>query len=44
VAAGVLEDDESPRFITQVTYRIGAQHPRGRLVLRVTEEPPRGAA
>jgi hypothetical protein len=40
VAAGVLEDDESPRFITQVTYRIGERHPHGRLVLTIAEVMP----
>lgn len=37
VAAGVIEDDESPRYVAEVAYRIGAPHPGGRLVLHVTE-------
>jgi crossover junction endodeoxyribonuclease RusA len=37
VAAGVLEDDESPRYVSEVTYRIGPVHPGGRLVLHITE-------
>lgn len=40
VAAGVLDDDESPRYVTEVTYRIGAPHPGGRLVLHITEVTP----
>jgi crossover junction endodeoxyribonuclease RusA len=40
VAAGVLADDESPRFVIEVTYRIGPVHPGGRLVLHITEVTP----
>jgi crossover junction endodeoxyribonuclease RusA len=34
--ARVLPDD-SPQYLTEVTYRIGHPHPRGRLVLTITE-------
>jgi hypothetical protein len=37
VAAGVLNDDECPRYITSVAYTVGAPFPKGRLVLHVTE-------
>ena len=37
VAAGVLEDDESPRYVTELLCRIGEPYPRGRLVLTITE-------
>ena len=37
VAAGVLDDDECPRYVTDVRYTIGPVFPRGRLVLHVTE-------
>lgn len=37
VAAGVLADDESPRYVTGVTYTVGPPFPKGRLVLRITE-------
>ena len=46
VAAGCLPSDESPRYVTEVTCRIGTLYPKGRLVLYLTEiaEPPAGAA
>ena len=37
VAAGILPDDESPRYVTKVTCRIGEPYPLGRLVLHLTE-------
>ena len=37
VQAGVLPDDESPRYVESVTYRIGEPYPKGRLVLYLTE-------
>lgn len=37
VAAGVLADDESPRYVTEITCRIGEPFPRGRIVLHLTE-------
>jgi len=37
VAAGVLDDDECPRYVSDVRYTIGPVFPRGRLVLHVTE-------
>ena len=37
VMAGVIADDESPRYVTEVTYRIGPLCPGGRLVLTITE-------
>lgn len=36
--ARVLADD-SPQYLTEVTYRIGDPYPKGRLVLTVTEVP-----
>jgi crossover junction endodeoxyribonuclease RusA len=39
VKAGVLPDDECPRYITEVICRIGEPYPRGRLVLTLTEVP-----
>lgn len=38
VVAGVLTDD-SDRYVTSLTYRRGEKHPRGRVVLIITEEP-----
>ena len=40
VMAGVIADDESPLYVTEVTYRIGPMHPGGRLVLTITEVLP----
>jgi crossover junction endodeoxyribonuclease RusA len=37
VAAGLLEDDACPRYITEITCRIGELYPKGRLVLHITE-------
>jgi crossover junction endodeoxyribonuclease RusA len=37
--AKVLPDD-SPEYLTEVTYRIGQPYPRGRLVLTITEVTP----
>ena len=37
VMAGVIADDESPRYVTEVTHRIGPLCPGGRLVLTITE-------
>jgi Holliday junction resolvase RusA-like endonuclease len=37
--ARVLLDD-SPQYLTEVTYRIGEPYPKGRLVLTITEVPP----
>jgi Holliday junction resolvase RusA-like endonuclease len=37
VAAGVLEDDECPRYVTGIWCTIGERYPQGRLVLHVTE-------
>ena len=37
VAAGVLEDDECPRYVTEITCTVGEPHPGGRLVLYLTE-------
>jgi hypothetical protein len=42
VKAGVLADDECPRYVTSVTCRIGEPYPRGRLVLVLTEVPAAG--
>jgi hypothetical protein len=39
VAAGVIEDDECPRYVTGVYCTIGQQCPGGRLVLKVSEVP-----
>jgi hypothetical protein len=45
VAAGVLADDECPRYVSEITARIGEIYPRGRLVLHLTElAAPGGAA
>jgi hypothetical protein len=43
VMAGVLEDDECPRYVESVTCRIGEPYPRGRLVIHLTEVEARGA-
>lgn len=40
VAAGVLDDDEAPLYVADIRYRLGEQHPKGRLVLHITEEVP----
>ena len=37
VAAGVLEDDECPRYVTGIWCTIGQPYPKGRLVLHLTE-------
>jgi crossover junction endodeoxyribonuclease RusA len=37
VAAGVLEDDECPRYVTGIWCTIGSLYPKGRLVLHLTE-------
>jgi len=37
VAAGVLEDDECPRYVTGIFCTIGEPYPKGRLVLHLTE-------
>ena len=37
VAAGVLPDDECPRYVESITCVIGEQYPGGRLVLHLTE-------
>lgn len=37
VAAGILPDDESPRYVADLRYRLGPVHPGGRLVLHITE-------
>ena len=37
VAAQVLPGDESPRYVTEVTCRIGEFYPKGRLVVHLTE-------
>lgn len=37
VAAGVLEDDECPRYVTGIYCTIGERYPKGRLVLTITE-------
>lgn len=39
VAAGVLEDDACPRYITGILCTIGEPYPKGRLVIRLTEVP-----
>jgi crossover junction endodeoxyribonuclease RusA len=44
VAAGVLADDESPRYVSEITARIGEPYPRGRLVLHLTELAALGGA
>lgn len=40
VAAGVLEDDDSPRHVSEVACRIGQPYPGGRLLLHLTEVAP----
>lgn len=40
VDAKIIPDDESPRYVADIRYRLGEQHPKGRLVLHVTEEVP----
>jgi Holliday junction resolvase RusA-like endonuclease len=40
VAAGILEDDACPRYITEIRCTIGEIYPKGRLVLHVTEVSP----
>lgn len=37
VAAKVIEDDESPRYVTGIQYVMGPVHPGGRLVLHITQ-------
>ena len=37
VAAGVIEDDECPRYVTGILCTIGTLYPKGRLVLHLTE-------
>jgi len=37
VKAGVLEDDECPRYVAGIWCTIGAIYPKGRLVLHLTE-------
>jgi hypothetical protein len=37
VLAGALLDDESPRYVTGITYSIGPVYSKGRLVLRITD-------
>jgi crossover junction endodeoxyribonuclease RusA len=37
VDAKVLTDDECPRYVEKIEHLIGKPHPRGRLVLHVTE-------
>jgi crossover junction endodeoxyribonuclease RusA len=37
VQAGVLADDESPRYVTDIDCIIGEPYPRGRLVIHLTE-------
>ena len=37
VMAGVLEDDECPRYVAGIWCTIGEIFPRGRLVLHLTE-------
>ena len=39
VAAGVLVDDECPRYVTGIWCTIGEPYPGGRLVLHLTEVP-----
>ena len=39
VAAKVIPDDESPRYVADIQYEIGPVYPHGRLVLHVTEVP-----
>lgn len=39
VAAGVVPDDESPRYVAEIKNRVGPVYPKGRLVLYVTEVP-----
>ena len=38
VAAGVLVDDRPP-FVAGLSYDIGEPHPKGRIVLHITEAP-----
>lgn len=37
VQAGVLLDDEAGEYVAGIQYRIGPVHPKGRLVLHITE-------
>ena len=37
VAAGCLINDDSPRYVAEVTCRIGVPYPKGRLLLHLTE-------
>lgn len=39
VAAGVLDDDESPRYVAEIICRIGEPYPGGRMVLFLAEVP-----
>jgi crossover junction endodeoxyribonuclease RusA len=43
VAAGCLPGDDSPRYVESVTCRIGPLHPKGRIVLYLTEAPGGGS-
>jgi len=44
VAAGCLPGDDSPRYVAEITCRIGPVYPKGRLVLHIAELPPLVAA
>ena len=44
VAAGVLEDDACPQYVTEIRCTIGEIWPRGRLVLHLTEIAAAGGA
>jgi hypothetical protein len=37
VAAKIIPDDESPRYVADIRYRLGPMYPHGRLVLHITE-------
>ena len=37
VAAKIILDDESPRYVADIQYEIGPVYPHGRLVLHLTE-------
>lgn len=39
VAAKIIPDDESPRYVADIRYRLGPICPKGRLVLHITEVP-----
>ena len=44
VAAGVLVDDECPRYVTGIWCTIGEPYPKGRLVIHLTEVAAGGDA